>query len=44
MTQQKESGMQVHVWIGKSRIAGKGLFAGQGYPLNAGQFGVGHVR
>lgn len=21
--------MQVHVWIGKSRIAGKGLFAGQ---------------
>src|SRR2546427_11239506 len=29
MTQQKESGMKVHVWIGKSRIAGKGLFAGQ---------------
>ena len=32
MTQQKESGMQVHVWIGKSRIAGKGLFAGQDIP------------
>jgi len=29
MTQHKERGMQVHVWIGKSRIAGKGLFAGQ---------------
>src|SRR5438093_3012468 len=25
----KERGMQVHVWISKSRIAGKGLFAGQ---------------
>jgi uncharacterized protein len=32
MTPQKESGMQVHVWIGKSRIAGKGLFAGQDIP------------
>jgi SET domain-containing protein len=32
MTLQKESGMQVHVWIGKSRIAGKGLFAGQDIP------------
>jgi len=21
--------MKVHIWIGKSRIAGKGLFAGQ---------------
>src|SRR2546428_1956289 len=29
MSQQKESGMKVHVWIGKSRIAGMGLFAGQ---------------
>jgi SET domain-containing protein len=29
MTQQKERGMKVHIWIGKSRIAGKGLFAGQ---------------
>ena len=24
--------MQMHVWIGKSRIAGKGLFAGQDIP------------
>jgi hypothetical protein len=29
MIQHKESGMKVHIWIGKSRIAGKGLFAGQ---------------
>src|SRR5712691_5151615 len=29
MTQHKERGMKVHIWIGKSRIAGKGLFAGQ---------------
>ena len=29
MIQHKERGMTVHIWIGKSRIAGKGLFAGQ---------------